>query len=190
MTEDGWNNITTFVLNISKSLDIKEDGTYVSVTKFDDNATLAISFSANRDYLSFEKSVNALSYNGGGTETIKAIEFAFNKMFDVSNGMRPNVPKVLIFMTDGKCFADVCNKTIFQEWNARYRDPDSGKGPIKLIGIGIGPLIDPEQIKDFVGEENYFNSSITQILDPEFQKNLTVCDSMFIDLNRLVIIYY
>ena len=172
-------------MSIVKDLDIKEDGANFAVVKFGSVPTFEIKFNDHYDYPSFEKAVQEIEYcpeGSCGTGTNFGIRLAFNEMFNESNGMRPNVPNALIFMTDGDCNHPRCTPDFFKVWNKKYTD-----ALIKLIGIGIGNRINETEIKMFVGEDNYVGSNITTIIDPEFQKNLTICDSKFLSLSRILI---
>ena len=62
--------------------------------------------------------------------------------------------------------------------------------PIKLIGIGIesGDL-NVTQIETFVGKENYVGTEITEIIKPEFIRNLQICIVHFMCTNGENLLY-
>ena len=101
--EHNWNLIKDLILVLAKDLNITEDGAHVAVAVFADAATLDIKFSDFTDYHSFEQEVIKLHYPAGGTDTLSGFNIALNQMFDESTGMRADVQKTLIYLTDGKC---------------------------------------------------------------------------------------
>ena len=46
--------------------------------------------------------VDRIVYNGSGTLTGQALNYTLNNKFSVAEGRRPNVPLVVIVLTDGK----------------------------------------------------------------------------------------
>ena len=163
-------------MTIAKSVDIGEDATNLAVTTFGYTSEFEIKFSDHTNYSSFEKAVNAIDDELGGlTNTDDGLKVAYEEMFNPANGMRTDVPNVMIFMTDGAC--NDCDLGSLKDWNKKFRyeaDP-----PIKLIGIGIGNNLRVEQIETFVGKENYVGTEITEIIKPEFIRSLSICDGMY-----------
>ena len=48
------------------------------------------------------EAIKNLKYNPGGTRTDLAMDMAMSKLFTCNGGERPNVPHVVIVITDGK----------------------------------------------------------------------------------------
>ena len=46
--------------------------------------------------------VNEIVYDGVGTLTGQALNFTLNNKFSIDEGRRPNVPLIVIVLTDGK----------------------------------------------------------------------------------------
>ena len=159
-------------MKIAKSLDIGENETNLAVTTFDDEGKLQIKFSDHTNYSSFEKAVYAIDDDLGSTYTDEGLRVAYEEMFNPANGMRTDVPNAMIFMTDGDCTD--CTIESLKYWNKKFRNER-----IKLIGIAIGQYLNVTQIETFVGEENYVGTEITEIIKPEFIKNLSICESMY-----------
>lgn len=65
----------------------------------------------------------------GGTETGKAIQFAREEMFKKSNGARPNVPHIIMVITDGMSQNQA--NTALQASIARSQN-------IAMFAIGVG----------------------------------------------------
>ena len=190
-----WNLIKDFVLVLAKNLNISEDGAHMAVGVFSNEATLDIKFSDYTDYESFEQAVLQLRYPSLLTYTLKGYDLAYNQMFSESNGMRSNVPKTLIVVTDGICArncsladdascretgckSDYCHKEYFMcpnefaRWGKMFRNRK-----IKTIGIGVGERTNETEIIEFVGQSNYYKKkSFNQILTKRFQQELVLCE--------------
>ena len=172
--QHNWNLIKDLILVLAKDLNITEDGAHVAVAVFSDSATLDIKFSDFTDYHSLEESVIKLHYPEGGTNTLSGFDIALNQMFDESTGMRADVPKTLIYLTDGKCNARYCDDiNEFARRGNLFRNRN-----IVTIGIGIGEDLNDQEISDFVEESNYYKKkSFNQILTKRFRRSLLFCES-------------
>ena len=180
--EHNWNLIKDLILVVAKDLNITEDGAHVAVAVFSDSATLDIQFSDFTDYHSFEEEVIKLQHPGGGTDTLSGFNIALNQMFDESTGMRADVPKTLIYLTDGVCNADNCDINEFARLGNLFRNRK-----IMTIGIGIGEDINDEEITAFVDESNYYKKkSFNQILTKRFRRGLLLCESKLNGSNLLL----
>ena len=187
LTREGWQATKDFVLSITKSLGIAEDGAHVALTTFHGSASLRIKFSDHTNYTSFEKAIYALPDKlGGSTNTFAGFNVTLNEMFTELNGMRKDAPHTLLYMTDGECFhisgrypngsaiipLGSCSDSEFHQWKERFDEKD-----VKRYGIGVGTSINVTEIEMFVGTDNIFQANtIGEILSPEFLRNLSVCD--------------
>ncbi|XP_046855918.1 CUB and zona pellucida-like domain-containing protein 1 [Xenia sp. Carnegie-2017] len=83
---------------------ISASETRFSVISYASSPTLYITFSQTfATKQARDSAINAISYPGGGTATGAALNLAYNRMFQTSNGARStaDVTKVLIVLTDG-----------------------------------------------------------------------------------------
>ena len=111
--EYNWNLILDFVLLLAKKIGISENGTRMAAVVFSKYAKLEIKFSDHQSYESFEKAVLAIDHPRSTTATLNGFEVALNEMFDEKTGMRPSeVPKNLIYLTDGSCQTDECDTSL------------------------------------------------------------------------------
>ena len=166
-----WDIIKDFILVLGNGLNISEDESHAAVVVFSDDANLEIKFSDATNYEDFETLVKKLPHPQGYTFALKGFDMALNHMFDVSNGMRSNVPKTLIYITDGDCDSVGCGSQMVS-WGQRF---DNRR--IKRIGIGIGTDISKQQMVDFVGQENFVQKlHFNQLLTKDFRRNLSLCE--------------
>jgi len=177
------NIILDFILVLAKPIGISESGTRMAVVVFSTDAELVIKFSDHQNYDSFAKSVLAIKFPMESTNTLKGFEVALNEMFNESTGMRPdNIPKNLIYLTDGVCggfyenYTRIdCNEKKFEEFGNSFK-----QRKIRRIGIGIGRNIDgnaASQIVSFVGKQNFIKQdNFYNIMTENFRSNLSICD--------------
>ena len=97
--------------------------------------------SMNIKYISFENNIKMYVYlwvhqvstitqdNGGQTNTHKALEKALSDLFAPGNGVRENVPRICILLTDGVSTYHTATLAAAQALK------DAG---IKIITVGIG----------------------------------------------------
>ena len=205
-----WNLIKDFILVLAKDINITEDGAHFAVGVFSTIATLDIKFSDFTDYPSFEKAVIELRHPAEvsdeliHTDTLRGYDLAFNQMFDESTGMRSDVRKTLIFLTDGQCARGCefnaaeandntcrggkcksnycqklyveCDRNSFPQWGNRFRNRE-----ITTIGIGVGLSTKEQEIIDFVGQSNYYKKkSFNLILTKRFRRSLLFCEGKLV----------
>lgn len=171
-TPYNWELIKDFIIVLGQSLNISQNGSHLAVVVFSSDATLEIKFSDFTNHEQFENRVIQMKIPLGATNTLEGFDMALNHMFNTSTGMRPNVEKTLIYLTDGRCSDDCSANGSLAFWGEQFT-----KRNIKTIGIGIGHDIEKQQIIDFVGSNNYYQKeTFNQILTESFRRNLSICD--------------
>ena len=205
-----WETEEAFVNRVAERINISPDGGHASVSLFSSegkywsvekgkwaknmnpHAELKIKFS---DYMvfsnpdapmnSFEEGVNALPYWGGQTRIDKALEVARKDMFQESNGMRPDAPKTLVFITDGvqtSCYNNLWEKSTtrpkpcmdIEPFLAYFREQK-----IRLIAIGVGG-VDKAALLKLVEDPSDFHlaEDFNVLLSDSFIKSVTVCNEV------------
>ena len=169
-----------FVLLLSKSFGIAEDGVHVALATFDSNASLVIEFSDHENYSSFENAVdkmlrkNEISDEPEVSDAFKGFDVSLKEMFTIKNGMRLEAPNVLFYMTDGNCSRkeEDCSDEEFRQWRKSFQD-----SYVTVLGIGFG---DDKAYKNdmeiFVGNHYFHQGNISHILSAKFRHNLFHCD--------------
>ncbi|XP_028275078.1 scavenger receptor cysteine-rich type 1 protein M130-like isoform X2 [Parambassis ranga] len=79
------------------------------------------------------KAVRTFSYRGGSTNASKALNHVREKIFQSSRGSRPNVPRVIILITDGQLSDD------FEDPATRLRNAD-----VDIFAVGVKDAVRSE----------------------------------------------
>ena len=133
-----------FVNKIVEQLRLSKAGTHASVILFSHVARLKIKFSDHFNVKGFKRAVRAMRFMGSTTRIDKALKLAHEEMFQKDHGMRPNVPRTLILLTDGR-----------QTNVPKARPPSEAvrsihRAGIKVIAIGIGRFVDRNELRSIV----------------------------------------
>ena len=133
-----------FVKEMINQLAKSQNNLRAALVLFSLTAGLEIKFSDYNGANEFNTKVRNLPLLGSTTRIDRALDVAYREMFNVKNGMRPDVKKVLVLLTDGKQteMADALKPSI-----AAYPFHKDG---IKVISIGIGPAVDPVELESIV----------------------------------------
>ena len=136
---------------------------------FSSLALLKIKFSDFDNVEDFKRAVNALPLLNSVTYIDKALRVAYNRLFKKANGMRTNVPRVLILLTDGK---QTHGRGVVPLPKAVKPFHDAG---IKVIVVGIGPSVNRRQLRSMVksGKDLYLAKNFDQLKSESFVKKIT-----------------
>ena len=141
----------------------------MSVVLFSYHSELKIKFSDFTNIDDFKAAVSALPLMKSTTRIDKALNTAFSEMFNEKNGMRVNVPKVLVLLTDGEQTKDpdaVPPSRVVQKFH------DAG---IKVVVIGIGRSVNPTELRSLVRAERdlYLAKDFDQLKSDDFVDSIT-----------------
>ncbi|KAM3861132.1 collagen alpha-1(XII) chain-like [Diretmus argenteus] len=101
--EDSFTKVVHFVSSLIGAFDIiGPSGMQVSFVQFSDTAKTEFRLNAYRDKGVVLSSLHLIPYRGGNTKTGVALKHTSEKAFSTENGMRRNVPKVVVAITDGR----------------------------------------------------------------------------------------
>ena len=98
-----YSNALKFINSIADKINLSPCGGRAAVMLFAKNAELVIKFSDFVTPSTFKQKVNGLDRTivaSDDTNINLALNHALTQMFNVRNGMRPNVNKTLVLMTD------------------------------------------------------------------------------------------
>ena len=121
-----------FIKRIAREFDIAPDSSRAGVVTYSSDARLSIKLTDHTDISSFNAAVDAIPHMNKRTRIDKALRLAQKELFAPENGGRPNLPEVLILITDGK-----------QSPDNGAEDPsviakELRKAGIHIIAIGVG----------------------------------------------------
>ncbi|XP_076129262.1 collagen alpha-1(XII) chain isoform X2 [Alosa pseudoharengus] len=106
--EESFNKVVKFVFNMIGAFDvIGPSGMQVSVVQYSDDAQNEFRLNTYSDKGMALAALQLIKYKGGNTKTGVALKHVHEKVFTSDNGMRRNVPKVVVAVTDGRSQDDV-----------------------------------------------------------------------------------
>uniref|UniRef100_G3PDH7 Collagen alpha-1(XII) chain n=1 Tax=Gasterosteus aculeatus aculeatus TaxID=481459 RepID=G3PDH7_GASAC len=109
--EESFTKVRSFVSGMIAAFDvIGPSGMQVSFVQYSDDAKTEFRLNAYQDKGVAMAAPHHIRYRGGNTKTGVALKHTYEKAFSVENGMRRNVPKVLVTITDGRSQDEVKTK--------------------------------------------------------------------------------
>ena len=97
-------------------------------------------------------------------------------------GMRPDIPKTLIYITDGHCSGNPPRSGNCTD-DARFRFYGDGfrNRNITVFGVGVGSNINEQQIKLVLDNDRNYRKAdtFTDLMTKEFVRNISLCPGMY-----------
>uniref|UniRef100_A0A914X7Q1 VWFA domain-containing protein n=1 Tax=Plectus sambesii TaxID=2011161 RepID=A0A914X7Q1_9BILA len=139
--ESNWPKVIKFLKDFTDQLTIGTASTesQVGCVKFNQEGELVFHLNDYTTATTLKDELD-LSYDGGYTNIEDGLFVAIDEVFDSAEGDRPDVPNVIILLTDGKDDSDC---------ESMYNLAQSKN--IDILAIGIGNGVDEEQLKKCVG---------------------------------------
>ncbi|KAI1895827.1 hypothetical protein AGOR_G00110770 [Albula goreensis] len=101
--DDNFNKVVQFVFSTIGAFDvIGPTGMQVSFVQYSDDAKTEFKLNTYQDKGMTLAALQLVHYRGGNTKTGIALKHITDKVFTSDSGMRRNVPKVLVVVTDGR----------------------------------------------------------------------------------------
>ncbi|XP_060918564.1 collagen alpha-1(XII) chain isoform X1 [Labrus mixtus] len=101
--DDSFHKVIQFVKSMTGAFDvISPKGMQVSFVQYSDEAKTEFKLNTYHDKGIVLSAVQGVRYRGGNTKTGVALKHVYEKVFTSDSGMRRNVPKVLVVVTDGR----------------------------------------------------------------------------------------
>uniref|UniRef100_A0A3Q2T1R2 Collagen alpha-1(XII) chain n=1 Tax=Fundulus heteroclitus TaxID=8078 RepID=A0A3Q2T1R2_FUNHE len=101
--DDSFNKVIQFTTKMTAAFDvISPKGMQVSFVQFSDDAKSEFKLNTYHDKGVVISALQSVRYKGGNTKTGVALKHVYEKVFTSDSGMRRNVPKVLVVVTDGR----------------------------------------------------------------------------------------
>ena len=101
---DNFELVKDFLIKLVDKLSVSYRMTHVGVIHYNHNAFLDWNFNSDaaKNAALLKEAIKKLAYKPGGTRTDKGIRKAEYEMFSRGGGERPDVPHILLVITDGK----------------------------------------------------------------------------------------
>ncbi|XP_044230033.1 collagen alpha-1(XII) chain isoform X2 [Thunnus albacares] len=101
--DESFNKVIQFVTSMTGAFDvISPSGMQVSLVQYSDDAKTEFKLNSYHDKGIVLSALQTVRYRGGNTKTGIALKHVYEKVFTSDSGMRRNVPKVLVVVTDGR----------------------------------------------------------------------------------------
>uniref|UniRef100_A0A3Q4AFB8 Collagen alpha-1(XII) chain n=1 Tax=Mola mola TaxID=94237 RepID=A0A3Q4AFB8_MOLML len=101
--DESFNKVIQFVTSMTGAFDvISPDGMQVSLVQYSDDAKTEFKLNTYHDKGIVMSALQTVRYRGGNTKTGVALKHVYGNVFTSDTGMRRNVPKVLVVVTDGR----------------------------------------------------------------------------------------
>ncbi|XP_064611810.1 uncharacterized protein LOC135475797 [Liolophura sinensis] len=127
-----------FMKKLIENLGVADNKTHVGVMTFDDSPNLVFHLGTHKTQSSVIAAIDKMKFGYGATDTGKALKYLKEEMFTKPNGDRPHVPNVAVVLTDG--FSKDAYAT-------QYYANESKKLGISIFAVGVGPSVDPGELK-------------------------------------------
>ncbi|XP_074547779.1 collagen alpha-1(XII) chain [Halichoeres trimaculatus] len=106
--DESFHKVIQFVKSMTGAFDvISPKGMQVSFVQYSDDAKTEFKLNTYHDKGIVLSALQGVRYRGGNTKTGVALKHVYEKVFTSDSGMRRNVPKVLVVVTDGRSQDDV-----------------------------------------------------------------------------------
>ncbi|CAK6977127.1 collagen alpha-1(XII) chain isoform X7 [Scomber scombrus] len=140
--EESFLKVVHFVYGMIGAFDvIGPTGMQVSFVQYSDEAKTEFKLNAYQDKGIAMAALNYIHYRGGNTKTGVALKHTYDRAFSSDNGMRRNVPKVVVTITDGRS-QDEVKKNAAKLQHAGYSVFAIGVADVDFVelqGIGSKP---------------------------------------------------
>ncbi|XP_041667909.1 collagen alpha-1(XII) chain isoform X2 [Cheilinus undulatus] len=101
--DESFHKVIQFVKSMTGAFDvISPKGMQVSFVQYSDDAKTEFKLNTYHDKGIVLSALQGVRYRGGNTKTGVALKHVYEKVFTSDSGMRKNVPKVLVVVTDGR----------------------------------------------------------------------------------------
>lgn len=137
--EGGFQEAKNFMWAVISNFEISNNDTLVGIIRYSTQATVMFDFqfSADNNILLLKETIDNIPYAEGGTRTERALQLALTDLFSDKGGSRPEVPKILVVMTDGKSDNALGVARASMALKRRH---------MTLVAVGIGEEVDMEEL--------------------------------------------
>ncbi|KAL9952145.1 hypothetical protein ACROYT_G039355 [Oculina patagonica] len=179
VSEGDFQEAKNFVWEVISNFEISGNDTRVGVIRYSTQATVIFDFqfSADNNILLLKETIDNIPFVEGGTKTERALQLAPTDLFSTKGGSRPEVPKILVVVTDGKSENALGVARASMALKQKH---------VTILAVGIGEEVDMEELllmastADDVIRVSTFSALKKQVAEIRDK----VCDEMFESQNR------
>jgi len=162
-----------FIRSLIMGFEISEDLTHIALIEYSTRASVQLKFNALHgpalNKFNVKARVDQIPHSRGYTYIDRALRLANEKVFTYEAGMRDDVKKVALVMTDGVQTKDPKDKRSVTEILAEAAQPLKDKG-VRVISLGIGQRVDRASLQtiatgDYVFSARSFNDLRRMVRD-------------------------
>lgn len=106
MTKKDFEKEKEVIKKVAATFDVGQTKSHLGLISFSSNAHVRVKFGDYLDLRAFQDAVDKIPFAAGGTRFDKAFGVAANELFSPNGGVRPDLPKVMVILTDGRQSAD------------------------------------------------------------------------------------
>ncbi|XP_078504196.1 collagen alpha-1(XII) chain isoform X2 [Lissotriton helveticus] len=125
--------VRSFLEVLVKSFDVSPEKVQISLVQYSRDPYTEFTLNKYDSIDDILKAVNTFPYRGGSTNTGKAMTYVREKVLIESRGARPNVPRVMILITDGK------SSDAFKDPALKLRNLD-----VEIFAVGVKDAVRSE----------------------------------------------
>ncbi|XP_067057241.1 matrilin-4-like isoform X1 [Acropora muricata] len=136
-----------FVNSVIDHFHVSDEGTHIGAVSFSHGARTQIRFTSNQDVDQVKASVLAIRHHKSGSRISRGLRKCRVGLFSVRNGMRSNVPRALLTITDGR---------ISSGYSATKRESEKLKRRgVVIFAMGIGSSVHTGDLEALASQPSY-----------------------------------
>ena len=153
-----------FLNALAEKFGVSENGNRVGVITFSYYPVNSIKLKTFTDISKFQKAVENIALMGSTTNIDRALRLTQKEMFSTANGGRPNVPKILILLTDGT------QSYYMGKENPAKITAELRQEGVKVLVIGIGKGTKKSELVGIAGksEDTFDVNSFDDLVKKDF----------------------
>ncbi|XP_065112633.1 collagen alpha-1(XII) chain isoform X1 [Paramisgurnus dabryanus] len=146
--DDSFSKVVQFVFSVVGAFDvIGPSGMQISFVQYSDSSKTEFNLNSYDDKGIALSALKLIRYRGGNTKTGVALKHVYEKVFTIDSGMRRNVPKVVVAVTDGRS-QDEVKKNAAKLQHAGYS--------VFVIGVADVDFVELQHIASKPSERHVF----------------------------------
>ena len=148
----------TFIEKFVDLLGLARSGPHASLVAYSNKADTIVNLKDGHDSDLFKNRISTANFEGKDSRFDRAFYLARVALFDPKRGARNNVPKVVLFITDGK---HTNKETTALDMAEELKDLG-----VQIIVVAIGGGVDEEMLREIAtsNESIYFEQSFNNLL--------------------------